>query len=98
MGLGHFCRPAYEAAPQRFQWIPNDWEDREVRLVVGLHELELRSDPTSLPALYPVGRRLPSEDLSAILELNIPGLTVESSTVGSMPPPTPPIFWEISPH
>ena len=61
--------------------IPNDWEDREVRLVVGLrYELELRSDLTSLPA-YTLLEDVSSEDLSAILELNTPGLTVESSTV-----------------
>ena len=61
--------------------IPNDWGDREVRLVVGLrYELELRSDLTSLPA-YTLLEDVSSEDLSAILELNTPGLTVESSTV-----------------
>ena len=61
--------------------IPNDWEDREVRLVVGLrYELELRSALTSLPA-YTLLEDVSSEDLSAILELNTPGLTVESSTV-----------------
>lgn len=61
--------------------IPNDWEDREVRLVVGLrYELELRSDLTSLSA-YTLLEDVSSEDLSAILELNTPGLTVESSTV-----------------
>lgn len=54
--------------------IPNDWEDREVRLVVGLrYELELRSDLTSLPA-YTLLEDVSSEDLSAILELNTPAL------------------------
>ena len=61
--------------------IPNDWTDREVRLVVGLrYELELRSDLTNLPA-YTLLEDVSSEDLSAILELNTPGLNVESSTV-----------------
>lgn len=61
--------------------IPNDWTDREVRLVIGLrYELELRSDLTSLSA-YTLLEDVSSDDLSAILELNTPGLTVESSTV-----------------
>ena len=61
--------------------IPNDWADREVRLVVGLrYELELRSDLTNLSA-YTLLEDVSSEDLSAILELNTPGLNVESSTV-----------------
>ena len=61
--------------------IPNDWMDREVRLVIGLrYELELRSDLTSLSA-YTLLEDVSSDDLSAILELNTPGLTVESSTV-----------------
>ena len=61
--------------------IPNDWTDREVRLVVGLrYELELRSDLTNLSA-YTLLEDVSSEDLSAILELNTPGLNVESSTV-----------------
>ena len=61
--------------------IPNDWTDQEVRRVVGLrYELELRSDLTTLPA-YTLISDVDADSLSAILELNIPGLTVESSTV-----------------
>lgn len=61
--------------------IPNTWTDQEVRLVVGLrYELELRSDLTSLSA-YTLIEDVSSDNLSAILELNTPGLSVESSTV-----------------
>ena len=61
--------------------IPNDWTDREVRMVVGLrYEMELRSDLTNLPA-YVLAEDVGSEDLTAILELNTPGLSVEISTV-----------------
>lgn len=61
--------------------LPNDWSDEEVRRVIGLrYELELRSDLTSLSA-YTLIQDVTPEHLSAILELNTPGLTVESSTV-----------------
>lgn len=61
--------------------IPNTWTDQEVRRVIGLrYELDLRSDLTTLPS-YTLVSDVSSEALSAILELNIPGLTVESSTV-----------------
>lgn len=61
--------------------IPNTWTDEETRRVVGLrYELELRSDLTSLSA-YTLIEDVSSENLSAILELNIPGISVESSTV-----------------
>lgn len=61
--------------------IPNEWEDWEVRMVVGLrYELELRSDLTSLSA-YTLVEDVSSEDLTAILELGISGLTVDTSTV-----------------
>ena len=61
--------------------IPNDWTDLEVRMAVGLrYEMELRSDLTNLPA-YVLVEDVSDEELTAILELNIPGLTVEISTV-----------------
>lgn len=61
--------------------LPNDWTDEEVRRVIGLrYELELRSDITNL-SNYVFIQDVNSDALSAILELNTPGLTVESSTV-----------------
>lgn len=61
--------------------IPNDWTDLEVRMVVGLrYEMELRSDMTNLAA-YVLVEDVDADDLTAILELNIPGLNVETSTV-----------------
>ena len=61
--------------------LPNDWTDEEVRRVIGLrYELELRSDITNL-SNYVLIQDVDSDALSAILELNTPGLTVESSTV-----------------
>lgn len=60
--------------------IPADWEDWETRMVVGLrYELELRSDLTNLSA-YCLVEDVSSEDLTAILELGVPGLMVETST------------------
>ena len=62
--------------------IPEDWTDEEARLVIGLrYELSLRQgNITNLPNFVLI------EDVSdaaraAILELNIPGLNVEASTV-----------------
>ena len=61
--------------------IPNDWEEWEARLVIGLrYELELRNEVTNLPA-YELVTDVASEDLTAILELGVPGLYVETSTV-----------------
>lgn len=61
--------------------IPNTFTEEEARRVIGLrYELELRSDLTSLSA-YTLIEDVSSENLSAILELNTPGLSVESSTV-----------------
>lgn len=61
--------------------IPNDWEEWEVRLVIGLrYELELRNEVTNLPA-YELVTDVSSQDLTAILELGTPGLYVETSTV-----------------
>lgn len=60
--------------------IPEEWSDEEARLVIGVrYELTLRG-LTNL-ANYVFVSDASDEDLSAILELNTPGLTVESSTV-----------------
>ncbi len=61
--------------------IPNDWTELEVRKVIGIrYEMELRSDITSLDP-YALIEDASAEDLSAVLELNIPGLNVEITTV-----------------
>ena len=61
--------------------IPEDWTDEEARLVIGLrYELSLRNGVTNLPN-YIFIEDVSEEDLAAILELNIPGLNVEASTV-----------------
>jgi len=61
--------------------IPAEWTDDEARLVIGLrYELDLRGCVGSL-AQYVVLTDAADEELSAIMELNIPGLNVEPSTV-----------------
>ncbi len=60
--------------------IPDNWTDEEARAVVGMrYEFDLRG-VTNLPN-YTFIEDVSDENLSAILELNIPGLDVESSTV-----------------
>ena len=60
--------------------IPEDWSDADARLVIGLrYELALRG-LTNL-ANYIFIEDADDKDLSTILELNTPGLNVESSTV-----------------
>ena len=60
--------------------IPEEWDDVTARAVVGMrYEFDLRG-VTNLPT-YTFIEDVSDEDLSAILELNIPGLMVESSTV-----------------
>lgn len=60
--------------------LPEEWSDEEARAVIGLrYEFDLRG-VTNLPN-YVFIKDVSSEDLSAILELNTPGLMVESSTV-----------------
>ncbi len=60
--------------------IPETWTDEEARAVVGMrYEFDLRG-VTYLPN-YIFIEDVSDDDLSAILELNIPGLMVESSTV-----------------
>lgn len=64
----------------RYQ-IPENWSDEEARAVIGLrYELALRQGITNLP-VYVFLEDAHSDDLSALLELNIPGLKTEHSTV-----------------
>lgn len=61
--------------------IPDNWSDSDARRVIGLRfELELRGGITNLPS-YEFIVDVDSEDMTAILELNTPGLTAEASTV-----------------
>ncbi len=61
--------------------IPEDWSDEDARLVVGLrYELTLRNGITNL-SNFVFLEDVSEADLAAILELNIPGLVVETSTV-----------------
>ncbi len=66
---------------QEYQ-IPEDWTDEDARLVLGLrYELSLRNgDITNLPN-YVFLEDAPEQQRFAIMELNVPGLKVESSTV-----------------
>ena len=60
--------------------IPDDWSDADARAVIGMrYEFDLRG-VVNLPN-YTFMEDVSDEDLSALLELNIPGLMVESSTV-----------------
>lgn len=60
--------------------IPDDWTDEQARRVIGLrYELRLRS-VTTLPS-YEFIENVSSQDMTDILELNVPGLTAEVSTV-----------------
>ncbi|MBR4863321.1 MAG: hypothetical protein IKU07_01990 [Oscillospiraceae bacterium] len=69
-----------ERLRQRYD-IPAEWTDDEARQVIGLrYEMDLRSCIGSLP-LYIFLPDVSDENLSAIMELNIPGLMVEASTV-----------------
>ncbi len=61
--------------------IPAEWSEEDARLVIGLrYEMDLRSCVGSLPT-YTFLTDVSDEALSAIVELNIPGLMVEASTV-----------------
>lgn len=60
--------------------IPEEWTDEEARRVIGLrYELRLRG-LTSLPN-YVFLADATDEQLSSILEMNVPGMNVEASTV-----------------
>ena len=60
--------------------IPEEWTEEEARAVIGLrYEFDLRG-VTNLPS-YVFISDVSSENLAALLELNTPGLMVESTTV-----------------
>ena len=60
--------------------IPEDWSDEMARAVIGLrYEFDLRG-VVYLPN-YTLMEDVSDENLSALLEMNIPGLMVEASTV-----------------
>ena len=68
-----------ETLRERYK-IPEDWSDADARAVIGLrYEFDLRG-VVNLPN-HTFMEDVNDEDLSALLELNIPGLMVESSTV-----------------
>ena len=61
--------------------IPESWSDEDARMVIGLrYEITLRSGVTAL-SNYVFVEDASETELAAILELNIPGLRVETSTV-----------------
>ncbi len=61
--------------------IPAEWTEEQARSVIGLrYELDLRQCVGTLPQ-YVFLTDASDEDLSVIMELNIPGLNVEASTV-----------------
>ena len=61
--------------------IPEEWSDEDARRVLGLrYELMLRAEITTLPS-YVFIEDVSDENLNAIMELNIPGLDPEVSTV-----------------
>ncbi len=61
--------------------IPEEWSDEDARAVIGLrYELDLRQDITNLPKYIFLEDATISE-LAALLELNVPGLATEASTV-----------------
>ena len=61
--------------------IPVEWTDDEARKVIGLlYEMTLRKCVSSLPTFVFISDAS-DEELSAIVELNIPGMKVEASTV-----------------
>ena len=61
--------------------IPEDWNDLDARAVLGLrYELSLRNCVGSL-SNYIFLSDVTTETLAAVLELNVPGMSVEASTV-----------------
>ncbi|MBO7184815.1 MAG: hypothetical protein J6V34_03335 [Oscillospiraceae bacterium] len=61
--------------------IPEDWSDEDARMVIGLrYELTLRNGVTNLPT-YVLLEDASEEVLTAILALDVPGMTVEASAV-----------------
>ena len=73
--------PLLIAKLREFYNLPAEWSDEDARAVLGLrYELALRSDITNLPN-YVFLEDANSQELSALLELNIPGLKAEASVV-----------------
>jgi penicillin-binding protein 2 len=63
--------------------IPEEWSEEDARKVIGLrYEISLRNGVTNLPN-YVFVEDASEVELAAILELNIPGLRVEASSVRS---------------
>jgi penicillin-binding protein 2 len=63
-------------------YIPAEWTDEEARAVLGLrYELSLRTLPNVYLANFVFISDADSDTLSAVSELNIPGMMVEASTV-----------------
>jgi penicillin-binding protein 2 len=61
--------------------IPDDWSDEDARAVLGLrYELSLRNCVGSL-SNYVFLSDVDTDTLAAVLELNVPGMNVETSTV-----------------
>ena len=61
--------------------IPEEWSEEDARLVIGLrYELSLRNGITNLPN-YVFLEDVSEDNLASILELSIPGLVVETSSV-----------------
>lgn len=61
--------------------IPEDWSDEDARKVIGIrYELELRSYDFSLSS-YILAYDVSSDALAALIELNVPGVNVETTTV-----------------
>ncbi len=61
--------------------LPETWTDEEARLVIGLvYEMVLRNVVNSLP-VYELVEDASDEDRAAVMELNIPGLRVEETSI-----------------
>ena len=66
---------------RKYYRIPDEWSDADARAVLGLRfELALRTEITKLPS-YILIEDVADAELNAIMELNIPGLDAEVSTV-----------------
>ena len=73
--------PLLMKALRKSYGIPSDWSDEDARLVIGLrYELTLRNGITNLPNFVFLEDATDAQ-LAAILELSVPGLNVEVSTV-----------------
>ena len=69
-----------ESLRQRYE-LPAEWTQEEVRQVLGLwYELDLRRAVGALPQ-YVFLPDVNDEDLASVMELNIPGMNVEATTV-----------------